>query len=133
MQQKKKGVVAYCRVSTIEQKKRGYGIDIQIRDATLCAERHGLMVERFYKDEGISGVKENRKELKMLIRACRKKRVRMVILPSFDRLSREVRIAENLFYEFKRLGVKVLIADMSQYNVERKDILIRQILEAIAE
>lgn len=125
--------MAYCRVSTMEQKKRGYGIDIQIRDATLCAERHGLMVERFYKDEGISGVKENRKELNRLISACRKKRVRMVILPSLDRLSREVRIAENLFYEFKRLGVKVLIADMPQYNGERKDILIRQILEAIAE
>lgn len=48
-------VTAYCRVSTLEQKKNGYGIDIQIRDATLCAEKHGLLVERFYKDEAESG------------------------------------------------------------------------------
>ncbi|MBI5694287.1 MAG: recombinase family protein [Nitrospirae bacterium] len=135
MQDKKKDkkVVAYCRVSTLEQKKRGHGIDIQIRDVTLFAERHGLLVEKFYKDEGESGVKEDRKALRSLMRACKNNKVESIILPSLDRLSREVRIAENLFHELKHLGVKVLIADMPYYNGERKDILIRQILEAIAE
>jgi site-specific DNA recombinase len=132
MREKKK-VVAYCRVSTLEQKKHGYGIDIQIRDVTIYAERHGLLVEKFYKDEGESGAKEDRKELRRLLKDCKARRVSTVILPSLDRLSREVRIAENLFYEFKKLGIKVLIADMPQYNGERKDILIRQIMEAIAE
>lgn len=125
--------VAYCRVSTLEQKKKGYGIEIQIRDATICAERHGFLVEKFYRDEGESGVKEERTGLKQLMRDCRAKKVAVVILPSLDRLSREVRIAENLFYEFKILNVKVLIADMPQYNGDRKDVLIRQIMEAIAE
>ncbi|MHB8173180.1 MAG: recombinase family protein [Nitrospirota bacterium] len=130
---KKKKVVAYCRVSTLEQKKRGHGIDIQIRDVTLFTERHGLLVEKFYKDEGESGVKEDRKALRQLMRDCKNKRIETIILPSLDRLSREVRIAENLFHELKYLGVKVLISDMPYYNGERKDILIRQILEAIAE
>lgn len=125
--------MAYCRVSTLEQKKNGYGIDIQIRDATLCAEKHGLLIERFYKDEAESGVKEDRKALKQLIRDCKVRKVGVVVLSSLDRLSREVRIAENVFHEFKKLGIRVLIADMPQYNGERKDILIRQILEAIAE
>lgn len=133
MREKKKRVVAYCRVSTLEQKKKGYGIDIQIRDATLCAERHGLLVERFYKDEGVSGIKEERKELNQLMRDGKAGRIGVVILPTLDRLSREVRIAENLFYEFKKLDIRILIADMPQYNGERKDVLIRQILEAIAE
>lgn len=130
---KKKEVVAYCRVSTLEQKRKGYGIDIQIRDATLCAERYGLFIEKFYKDEGESGVKEDRKALKQLLCDCKTGRVGIVILPSLDRLSREVRIAENLFHEFENFKIKILIADMPQYNGERKDILIRQILEAIAE
>jgi len=130
---KKKNVAAYCRVSTLEQKKKGHGIDIQIRDVTLFAERHGLLIERFYKDEGVSGVKEERKGLKALMRACKNNKVESIILPSLDRLSREVRIAENIFHELKHLGVKVLIADMPYYSGERKDILIRQILEAIAE
>lgn len=130
---KKKKVVAYCRVSTLEQKKKGHGIEIQVRDATLFAQRHGLLIEKFYKDEGESGVKEERKALIQLMRACKNNKVESIILPSLDRLSREVRIAENLFHELKYLGVKVLIADMPYYNGERKDILIRQILEAIAE
>ena len=31
------------------------------------------------------------------------------IVPTLDRLSRDVRLAENLFYEFERLGVQILI------------------------
>jgi DNA invertase Pin-like site-specific DNA recombinase len=34
--------VAYCRVSTLEQKKKGYGIEIQVRDVTLFAQAQGL-------------------------------------------------------------------------------------------
>ncbi|MBI3637306.1 MAG: recombinase family protein [Candidatus Rokubacteria bacterium] len=57
-----------------------------------------------------------------------------VIIPSLDRLSRDVRLAENLFHEFEKCGVQVLIADMPTYNgKDRKDVLIRQIREAIAE
>jgi len=130
---KRRMAVAYCRVSTLEQKKKGYGIDIQIRDATICAERHGFLIEKFYRDEGVSGVKEERKSLNQLMRDCRSGKIGILILPSLDRLSREVRITENLFYEFKKLSIKVLIADMPQYNGDRKDVLIRQIMEAIAE
>lgn len=132
MRQKKR-VVAYLRVSTLEQKKHGYGIEIQVRDVTLYAERHGLFVDRFYRDEGESGVKEQRRGLQALLRSCRRGSVGTVVLPSLDRLSREVRIAENLFYEFRRFGITVLIADMPHYRGDRKDILIRQILEALAE
>ncbi len=132
--ERKKPVVAYCRVSTLEQKQRGYGIDIQIRDLTLFAERQGLFVRRFYRDEAESGVKEHRQELRQLLKDCRARRVGIVILPSLDRLSRNVRIAENLFHEFEQLGIEVLIADMPTYNgKDRKDVMIRQIREAIAE
>ncbi|MGH9459659.1 MAG: recombinase family protein [Vicinamibacteria bacterium] len=44
------------------------------------------------------------------------------------------RIAENLFHKFEQLGIEVLIADMPTYNgKDRKDVMIRQIREAIAE
>src|SRR5581483_2019796 len=132
--ERKKPAVAYCRVSTLEQKRRGYGIDIQIRDVTLFAERHGLFVRRFYKDEAESGVEENRTGLRRLLKDCQLGRVRTVIIPSVDRLFRDVRLAENLFYEFRKLGVEVLIADMPAYDGnDRKDVMIRQIQEVIAE
>jgi site-specific DNA recombinase len=133
MPPKAKKVVAYCRVSTLEQKKKGYGIDIQIRDVSVFAEHQGLIIEKFYKDEGESGVRENRKALKQLMRECRAGNIAIIILPSLDRLSREVRISENLFHEFNKLGISILISDMPNYKGEHKDILIRQIFEAIAE
>jgi len=54
-------IVGYCRVSTLEQKRRGFGIDIQIRDVTLFAERQRLFVDPFYKDEAQSGIAEHRR------------------------------------------------------------------------
>jgi site-specific DNA recombinase len=130
----KKLVVAYCRVSTLEQKRNGLGLEIQIRDATLFAQAQGLFIDQFYRDEGESGVLEDRPQLKRLLHECRLHRVGTVIIPSLDRLSRDVRIAENLFWRFQRYGVRVLIADMPTYNgQDRRDVLLRQIREAIAE
>src|SRR5712692_8059371 len=119
----KKSVVAYCRVSTLEQKRKGYGIDIQIRDLTLFAERQELFIERFYKDEAESGVAADRKALRRLRRDCRAGRVGTVIIPTLDRLSRTLRLAENLFHEFEEFGVTILIGDMPTYNgKDRKDV-----------
>ncbi len=130
----KKLVVAYCRVSTLEQKRRGYGIDIQVRDVTLFAQQLGLFIRRFYRDEAESGVAEDRKGLRRLLRDCHAGKVEQLILPSLDRLSRDVRLAENLFHEFERAAVNVLIADMPTYNgKDRKVVLIRQVREVIAE
>jgi site-specific DNA recombinase len=99
----KKLVVAYCRVSTLEQTKNGLGLEIQVRDATLFAQNQGIFIDRFYRDEGESGILEDRPQLKHLLR-------------------------------FQRYGVRVLIADMPTYNgQDRRDVLIRQIREAIAE
>jgi len=127
-------VVAYCRVSTLEQKRKGLGIEIQVRDLTLFAESRGLLIDHFYKDEAESGIDENRRGLRRLLRDCKKGQIKAVIIPSLDRLSRDVRLAENLFWKFEKLGVQIHIADMPFYNgQDRRDVLLRQIREAIAE
>lgn len=129
-----RAAAAYCRVSTLEQKRRGHGIKIQIRDVRAFADRQGLILRAIYRDEAVSGVKENRKDLRRLLRDCRKGRVRIVVIPTLDRLSRNVRLAENLFHEFEKLGIQILIVDMPTYDSQnRKDVMIRQIQEAIAE
>ncbi len=130
-----KGKIAgYCRVSTLEQKKRGYGIDIQMRDIKKYADLFRLTIDGFYVDEAKSGVEENRKALKRLIRDCKKGKVEAIIVASLDRLSRDLRFTENFFYDLQKMGVKIFIADMPHYDGNnRKDVLIRQIKEAIAE
>ncbi len=126
--------MGYCRVSTLEQKKKGYGIDIQMRDIKNYADFFRLSIDGFYVDEAKSGVEENRRALKRLIRDCRAGRVRAIIVASLDRLSRDLRFTENFFYDLQRIGIKIFIADMPHYDGNnRKDVLIRQIKEAIAE
>jgi site-specific DNA recombinase len=132
--EKKRIVAAYCRVSTLEQKKKGYGIDIQVREIKRYAEIFSLEVDHFYVDQAKSGVLENRRELRRLIRDCKAGRVHSIIVSSLDRLSRDLRFTENLLHDLQRLGVKIFIADMPHYDGNnRKDVLIRQIKEAIAE
>lgn len=130
----KSRIVGYCRVSTLEQKKRGYGIDIQMRDIKNYADFFRLSIDGFYVDEAKSGASENRKALKRLIRDCKGGKVKAIIVASLDRLSRDLRFTENFFYDLQRIGVKIFIADMPHYDGDnRKDVLIRQIREAIAE
>jgi site-specific DNA recombinase len=127
-------IVGYCRVSTLEQKKKGYGIDIQMRDIKNYAEFFRLEINGFYIDEAKSGVSENRRALKRLIKDCKAGQVKAIIVASLDRLSRDLRFSENFFYDLQRIGVKILIADMPHYDGNnRKDVLVRQIKEAIAE
>jgi site-specific DNA recombinase len=131
---KRRIVAGYCRVSTLEQKKKGYGIEIQMREIGSYAEAEGLHIDEFYIDEARSGVTENRKELRKLLRDCKAGRIESLVVASLDRLSRDLRLTENLLFEFDRLGVRVLIADMPYYDgSNRKDVLLRQIREAIAE
>lgn len=127
-------MAAYCRVSTLEQKKKGFGIDIQIRDIQRYAEVFSFPINEFYIDEAKSGISENRGELKRLLRDCKTGKVGAIIISSLDRLSRNLRLTENLLYDFQRLDIKVYIADMPHYDgTNRRDVLIRQIKEAIAE
>ena len=126
--EKKIIVAAYCRVSTLEQKKKGYGIDIQKRDIERYAENFGLSVDSFYVDEAKSGISERRVALNKLVRNCKSGAVSAVIVSSLDRLSRDLRFTENLLHDLKKVGVKVFIADMPNYDGNnRKDVLIRQI------
>ncbi|OPY68940.1 MAG: Transposon gamma-delta resolvase [Syntrophorhabdaceae bacterium PtaU1.Bin034] len=132
--EKKKIVAGYCRVSTLEQKKKGYGIEIQRREIESYCRSNGLVVDDFYIDEARSGATENRKALRRLVKDCNAGKVNGIIISSLDRLSRNLRLTENLLWDFDRLGVTIFIADMPYYDGNnRKDVLIRQIRAAIAE
>lgn len=127
-------VVGYLRVSTAEQERSGGGISIQRQEVCGVASRLVLKIDKFYEDRAATGVIEGRPALQRLLRDCRKGVIDTVVIPSTDRLSRDVRIAENLFWRFQNMGIKVLIADMPTYSVtDRRLVFLRQIREAIAE
>ena len=126
-------VVGYARVSTPEQKKKGYGIDTQVREIRKFADDNKLKLAHIFKDEAVSGIEESREDLDKMIDQCRKGLITAVIFPSTDRTSRSVRHAENLYYDLDKYNVRIYFTDMPFYNADdHRDVMFRQIKEAIA-
>ncbi len=127
-------IVGYCRVSTKEQKKKGYGIKIQERDIKKFAQNNNIEVDYIYKDKAVSGIEESRKELDKLLNYAKRGKLKSVIFPSVDRTARSVRLSENIYYELSKYGVRVYFVNMPYYNPDNDDdVFSRQINEVVAE
>jgi len=129
-----KMIVGYARVSTLEQKKSGFGLDIQIREIEKFAKENLLKIDRIFKDEAVSGVEEKKQELDILRSLCSKGEIKAVIFPSTARASRSVRLSENLYYELNKSDVRIYFTDMPYYDPDNhRDVMVRQINEVVAE
>ncbi len=130
----RKKILGYCRVSTLEQKKKGFGLDIQVREIEKFAKDNNLKIDRIFKDKAVSGIEENRQELDILFNSCRRGEIKAVIFPSTDRTARSVRLSENLYYELNKNNVRLYFADMPFYDPDNHgDVMVRQMKEVIAE
>lgn len=85
-----KRAVLYIRVSTEEQKKKGFSIETQIKTCTDFAENEGYIVVSTFIEEGKSAKDLNRKQVQKLIKFCDnpKNNVNAIIVWRIDRLSR---------------------------------------------
>lgn len=85
-------VAAYIRVSTQEQKLHGISIEAQIEKLTEYAEKHGMKIVEWYKDEGVSGRKliKKRPELQRMIQNAEKGKFKRIIFIKLDRFFRSV-------------------------------------------
>lgn len=103
-------VAVYCRVSTEEQAKDGYGLDAQRTRCRAMASVKGWGEPRFYVDEGISGTKDSTKrpELARMLTDVRAGEVDAVIVLALDRLGRKTRLVLDLVDELTRYGVTLI-------------------------
>lgn len=85
-------VAAYIRVSTQEQKLHGISLEAQVEKLTEYAEKHGMKIVKFYKDEGVSGRKliKNRPALQSMIQDAEKGKFKRIIFIKLDRFFRSV-------------------------------------------
>jgi DNA invertase Pin-like site-specific DNA recombinase len=90
----------YTRVST-----EGQSVDMQLSDLRAFAKQRGLEVYREYCDIGVSGSRDSRPQLDMLMDDARKKKIRTVVVWKFDRFARSTRHLINALHEFNHLGV----------------------------
>lgn len=93
-----KNAVGYVRVSTEGQVGDDkFGIDSQKQSILLYANDHGYNIVRWYIDEGVSGVKENRPELDKILYEddVTNPPYEAVIVAKSDRMARDVKLLRH--------------------------------------
>jgi len=127
---------AYLRVSGKGQVE-GDGFSRQEKAIADYAQANGITVEQTFREEGVSGTKENREALaKMLVSLEQNGHsIKTVIVEKLDRLSRDLMVQENIIHDFQASGFNLISAlegdDLLSTDPTRK--FIRQMFGAIAE
>src|SRR3989344_5446538 len=129
-----KRVIAYCRVSTDNQKEEKT-IQLQIESLKKYAEGHGLTIVEWFEDDGISGGLEDRPALIRLMKYLEENLdIQGVLIYKLDRLARDLYIQEGLIKEFTKLKKEVISTlepDLASNDPFRK--AFRQMLGVFAE
>lgn len=130
----KKRYIAYCRTST-ENQKEEKTIELQEKDITKFANRTGIEIIAWYKDEGVSGGLENRPALVGMMDSLESSAdIDGVVIYKLDRLARDLYIQEGLIKELSKMGkelVSTLEPDLGSDDPFRK--AFRQMLGVFAE
>jgi DNA invertase Pin-like site-specific DNA recombinase len=95
----------YARVST---SNNGQNPEMQLRELREYCVRRSLDIVGEYVDCGISGAKEHRPQLDVLLAACRKRCVDAVVVYRYDRFARSLRQLVNALEEFRSLGIEFI-------------------------
>ena len=72
-------VALYTRVSTEDQIKEVYSLEVQREDLESFAKREDLEIFKVYQDDGISGYSTERPALKELLKDAKEKKFDLVL------------------------------------------------------
>ena len=98
-------VAIYIRVSTEDQVKEGYSLEVQREYLESFAKREGYEVFNVYCDEGISAYSTRREALQRLLKDAKDKKFELVLVYKIDRFSRKLKDLLNLVDELSSYGV----------------------------
>lgn len=128
-------VVAYCRVSTENQKEEGT-VNLQVNYIQEYCQKYCYELVSIFKDEGVSGGLENRPALAEMFSflESNSKSIDAVIIWKLDRLARDLYIQEHLIKKFESLKIKLIStkeADLDSSDPMRK--AFRQFMGIVSE
>jgi len=129
-------VIAYCRVSTDNQKEEGT-INLQVDAIREYCQKKGFDLVDTFKDEGVSGGLEDRPALASLfnfLEGEEGKGIEAVIVWKLDRLARDLYIQEHLIKKLELLEKRLIStkeADLDSNYPMRK--AFRQFMGNVAE
>jgi DNA invertase Pin-like site-specific DNA recombinase len=92
-------VAIYARVSTIEQSAEN-----QLAELRRYVEARGWQAKE-YCDTGISGSRDNRPALDVLVRDAKRRKFDVLVVWKMDRLGRSLRHLVTLLEEFQTIGI----------------------------
>ena len=126
--------VAYCRVSTNNQKIEGT-IGLQENAITEFCQNNNLTLVKSFNDNGISGGLENRPALSELFSYLEQnKEIKTVIIWKLDRLARNLYLQEHLIRKLEEL--KVTLVSAKEPNLDSTDTMrkaFRQFMGIVSE
>ncbi|MGH9739816.1 MAG: recombinase family protein [Candidatus Acidiferrales bacterium] len=128
-----KRAFAYIRVSSKGQVD-GDGFERQSQAIKSYATQHNIRIVKWFREEGVSGTREHREALDAMLVELMSDGVQTVIIEKLDRLSRDLRIQENLIHEYFTGRFELLSTcepDLGSNDPTR--VLIRQILGGLAQ
>jgi DNA invertase Pin-like site-specific DNA recombinase len=96
-------VALYARIST---SGNGQNPEMQLRELREYCVRRGWQVANEYVDIGVSGTKDSRPELNLLMANAHKRRFDVVCVWKFDRFARSVSHLLRALETFKALGIE---------------------------
>ncbi|MDD5495940.1 MAG: recombinase family protein [Candidatus Omnitrophica bacterium] len=98
-------VALYIRVSTEDQVREGYSLEVQRECLESFAMREEYDVFKIYSDDGISAYSTRRPALQQLLADAKAKRFELVLVHKIDRFSRNLKDLLMLVDELSSYGV----------------------------
>jgi len=102
----------YIRVSTEDQAREGYSLEVQSEYLLNFAKREKWQIyspegsAEIYEDDGYSGYSLDRPAFQSLMSDARKKRFDLILVYKLDRFSRRLRDILNILDELETLGIE---------------------------
>jgi len=98
-------IAIYTRVSTEDQAKEGYSLEVQREYLESFATREGYEIFKIYCDDGISAYSTRRPALQELLQDAKTKKFDLVLVHKIDRFSRNLKDLLNLVDELSSYSV----------------------------
>lgn len=121
-------VAIYARVSTKEQTT-----ETQVAQLTAYCQSRGWTDVAVFRDDGISGVRDNRPELDRLRQRMVLGEFSTIVVSKMDRLGRSLGMILRLWDEADAAGVRVIVTDQGIDTSTPAGRLQRNMLAALAE
>ena len=121
-------VAIYARVSTKEQTT-----ETQVTQLTAYCQARGWTDVAVFRDDGISGVRDNRPELDKLREGMLHGEFESVVVSKMDRLGRSLGMILRFWDEADAAGVRVIVIDQGIDTSTPAGRLQRNMLAALAE